>query len=181
MIPEWLATIPASTFFILGISALTAFISSVINRFSMSEEERKRLKALRTEMGKLRKEWGENRKTAKETDSKKLDKKVQKQEKRLLQLQTQMAKLSFRRMRVYPITFVIFILIWALFTGRILFWPVFETPFSTGQTIAYLPGNFLWFGERIELNFFWWYLLCSFLCGTLFSRAFGLTPGGGGE
>lgn len=177
MFPEWLATIPASTFFILGISALMAFISSLINRFSMSEEQRERLKALRNEANDLRRKWTEDRKVAKETGDKKLLKKVQKQEKRLLQLQSQMAKLSFRQMRVFPISFIIFLLVWALFTGRILYWEVFTTPFSEVGTVAYLP----WFDGRIELNFFLWYLLCSLLCGTLFSRVFGLTAGGGSE
>jgi uncharacterized membrane protein (DUF106 family) len=177
MFPEWLATIPASTFFILGISALMAFISSLVNSFSMSEEQRERLKALRNETNELRREWNENRKVAKETGDKKLLKTVQKQEKRLLQLQSQMAKLSFRQMRVFPVTFIVFILIWALFTGRVLYWQLFSTPFTQVGAVAYLP----WFGGTIELNFFYWYLLCSFLCGTLFSRLFGLTGGGGSK
>ena len=179
MFPEWLATIPASTFFVLGISALMAFISSLINRFSMSTEQRERLKAMRSEANELRKKWSENRKVAKETDDKKLLKTVQKQEKRMLQLQSQMAKLSLRQMRVFPITLVIFLLVWAVFTGRILYWEVFTTPFSTVGVVAYLPGQPPWFGETIKLDFFYWYLLCSFLCGTLFSRVFGLTGGGG--
>jgi uncharacterized membrane protein (DUF106 family) len=177
MFPDWLATIPASTFFILGISALMAFISSLTNRFSMSEEQRERLKALRTETNDLRKKWNEDRKVAKETGDKKLLKKVEKQQKRMLQLQSQMAKLSLRQMRVFPITFVIFLVFWLLLTGRILYWELFTTPFAEVGAVAYLP----WFGETLELNFFYWYLLCSFLCGTLFSRVFGLTGGGGSE
>ena len=150
-----------------------------LRRFSMSTEHRERLKALRSEVNELRKKWNENRKAAKETGDKKLLKTVQKQEKRMLHLQSQMAKLSLRQMRVFPITMVIFLLVWALFTGSILGFPVFKTPFSTVGTVAYLPGQPPWFGETIELNFFYWYLLCSFLCGTLFSRVFGLTGGGG--
>ena len=180
MFPDWLATIPASTFFILGISALMALISSLVNRFSMSEEHRERLKALRIETNDLRRKWSEDRKVAKETGDKKLLKKVQKQEKQLLQLQSQMAKLSLRQMRVFPVTFVTFLLVWALFTGRILYWEVFTTPFSDVGIVAYLPG-LPGFGETIELNFFYWYLLCSFLFGTIFSRVFGLTGGGGAK
>jgi len=177
MLPDWLAAIPASTFFILGISALMAFLSSFVNRFSMSEEQRERLKALRSETAKLRSEWSENRKAAKETGDKKLLKTIQKQEKRMMQLQSQMASLSFRQMRVYPITLAIFLLIWLLVTGRILAWELFTTPFSQGGVVAYLP----WFGETLSLDFFYWYLLCSFLFGTLFSRVFGLTVSGGSE
>jgi uncharacterized membrane protein (DUF106 family) len=177
MLPEWLAAIPASTFFILGISALMAFLSSLVNRFSMSEEQRERLRALRREAANLRREWMENRKAAKETGDKKLLKKVQKQEKRVMQLQSQMASMSLRQMKVYPITLGIFLLMWLLITGRILAWELFTTPFSEGGIVAYLP----WFGDVLPLDFFYWYLLCSFLFGTIFSRVFGLTVVGGSE
>jgi uncharacterized membrane protein (DUF106 family) len=141
----------------------------------MSQEQRDRLKALRQEASDVRREWMESRKTARESGDKKLLKKVQRLEKRVMQLQSQMASLSLRQMRVYPVTLAIFLLIWLLITGRILAWELFTTPFSTGGVVAFLP----WLGDVLPLDFFYWYLLCSFLFGTIFSRVFGLTVSGG--
>lgn len=171
MIPEWLITPPASTILVLLVSVLMTFASSSINRLFSGREHRQRLAALRSELDKLNREKRENQKKAKSTGDAKLLKKVKKQERQILQLQSQMASLSLKQMRSFPITMVMFLFVWMLLTGNILFFNVFESPL-VDQIIAYLP----WIGEELlELNLFYWYLLCSFLFGTLFSRIFGLT------
>ena len=130
-----------------------------------------KLKALQSRISVLRKERAANLKKAKDTDDKKLLKKARKQERQLLQLQSQMASLSLRQMRVLPITMIMFLLIWSFLTGRLLYWSIMPGLFTGAETVAFLP----WIGPpEIPLNLFWWYLLSSFLSGTIFSRLFGL-------
>jgi uncharacterized membrane protein (DUF106 family) len=143
---------------------------SLINSHFTPREHRERLEALRRDIVELTKKKNENMKKAKSTGDKNLLKKAQKQEKQLLQLQSQMASLSLRQMRVFPITFIIFLFVWLFLTGRILYWKLFESPLATGP-VAYLP----WVSGEIGLDLFWWYLLCSLLFGIFFSRIFGLT------
>jgi len=171
MIPEWLTTPPASTIFILCVSLLMAFTSSLINSLFTSREHRERLKALKRKIDDLKRKKDEDLKRAKSTGDKTLLKKVRKRERQLLQLQSQMASLSLRQMRVFPITMVIFLIVWLFLTGRLFTLKLFESPFAGGGPVAFLP----WISGEIELSLFYWYLLCSFLFGTLFSRAFGLT------
>ncbi|MGQ9460701.1 MAG: hypothetical protein ACUVRA_05675 [Candidatus Bathyarchaeaceae archaeon] len=165
-----LSQIPYSTIFILSISLLMSLIVSLINSRFTPKEHRERLAALRRDIVELTKKKNENIKKAKSTGDKNLLKKAQKQEKQLLQLQSQMASLSLRQMKVFPITFIIFLLVWLFLTGRLLYWKLFESPLAGGP-VAYLP----WISEEIGLDLFWWYLLCSLLFGIFFSRVFGLT------
>ena len=171
MIPEWLATPPASTIFILFVSLLMSFASSLINRLFTSREQREQVKVLKRQIDDLMKKKKEDLKKAKSTGDKKLLKKVRKQERQILQLQSKMFSLSFRQMRVFPITMIFFLIVWLLLTGSVLGVRLFESPFAGGGPVAFLP----WISGEIELGLFWWYLLCSFLFGTLFSRVFGLT------
>jgi len=171
MIPEWLSTPPASTIFVLCVSLLMAFASSLINRLFTSGEQREQLKVLKRQIDELMKKKNEDLKKAKSTDDKKLLKKVRKQERQILQLQSRMFSLSLRQMRVFPITLIVFLIVWLFLTGRVFSLKLFESPFAAGGPVAFLP----WISGEIELNLFWWYLLCSFLFGTLFSRLFGLT------
>jgi len=163
-------SIPYSTIFILCISLLMSLIVSLINSRFTPKEQRERLAALRRDIAELTKKKNENMKKAKSTGDKKLLKTAQRQEKQLLQLQSQMASLSLRQMRVFPITFIIFLLVWLFLTGRLLYWKLFESSFAGGP-VAYLP----WISGEIPLDLFWWYLLCSLLFGIFFSRFFGLT------
>jgi uncharacterized membrane protein (DUF106 family) len=112
-------------------------------------------------------------KEAKSTGDKKLQRKAQKQEKQLLQLQSQALSLSSKQFRVLPITMGVFFVVWLLLTGSILGFKLFESPFIGPYPVAYLP----WFGGVMPLPLFYWYLICSFLFGALFSRIFGLTGG----
>ena len=168
---SYLAEPPFATFVILLVSLLMAFISSLVNSRFVPREHREKLRALQQRIGALKREKDDNLKKAKSTDDKKLLKKARKQEKQLLQLQSQMASLSLRQMRVLPITMAMFFLVWLLLTGSILGMKLFESPFIGTGPVAYLP----WISGKMNLNLFYWYLLCSFLFGTLFSRIFGLT------
>jgi len=169
-----LGQIPYSTIIILCLSALMAFITSSINRIIVSPEQREKLKALQLQIAALRKEKDKNLEKAKSTDDKKLLKKVRKQEKQILQLSSQMASLSLKQMKTFPIFMILFIVFWLFLTGRIDFLVVhlkfFESPFSATSIVAYLP----WISRKLSLNLVWWYILCSFAAGILFSRAFGL-------
>ncbi len=162
---------PYSTIIILLVSLTMAFLSSLVNSRFTPREHREKLRALQRRIAALKREKDDNLKKAKSTDDKKLLKKVRKQEKQLLQLQSQMASLSLRQMRVLPVTMAIFFLVWLLLTGNILGMQLFKSPFVGAGPVAYLP----WINELMELNLFYWYLLCSFLFGALFSRIFGLT------
>jgi len=148
-----------------------AFMSSLINSRFTPREHREKLKALQRKIAALKREKDDNLKKAKSTDDKKLLKKGRKQEKQLLQLQSQMASLSLRQMKVLPITMIMFLLVWMFLTGRLLYWSVLPGLFTGAETVAYLP----WISGEMNLNLFLWYLLCSFMSGTFFSRIFGLT------
>jgi len=148
-----------------------AFMSSLINSRFTPREHREKLKALQRKIAALKREKDDNLKKAKSTDDKKLLKKVRKQEKQLLQLQSQMASLSLRQMKVLPITMAMFLLVWMFLTGRLLYWEVIPGLFTGAETVAYLP----WISGEMNLTLFLWYLLCSFMSGTFFSRIFGLT------
>lgn len=169
-----LAQIPYSTIIILCLSALMALITSTINRIVVSPEQREKLKALQLQIAALRKEKDKNLEKAKSTNDQKLLKKVRKQEKEILQVSSQMASLSLKQMKTLPIFMFLFIVFWLFLTGRIDFFFIhvrfFNSPFSATTTVAYLP----WISGILQLSLVWWYILCSFSAGILFSRAFGL-------
>ena len=170
---EWLSTPPASAIFILLVSMFMTFASSLVNRLFTSKEQLEQVTALKHRIDELKKNVNEDRKKARSTSDKKLLKKVRKREKQLLQLQSQMASLSLRRMKVWPITMVMFLIVWMFLTGRLLYWRLLPGLFTGGEPVAYLP----WISGEIPLNLFLWYIVCSFLFGALFSRLFGLTGG----
>ncbi|MFQ5999776.1 MAG: EMC3/TMCO1 family protein [Candidatus Bathyarchaeia archaeon] len=166
-----LSQIPYSTLLILCVSLVMSFTVSLINSHFTPREQRERLAALRREIAELNKKKNENLKKAKSTGDKNLLKKVRKQERQLLQLQSQMASLSLRQMKIMPITMTMFLLVWMFLTGRLLYWPVLPGLFTGAETVAKLP----WISGEMPLNLFWWYLLSSLLFGIFFSRIFGLT------
>ncbi len=172
---SFLAQPPVATIVVLSVSIVMSFLSSFINSRFMPKEHRQKVKDLQRRISALTKEKNENMKEAKSTDDKKLLKKAQKQEKQLLQLQSQALSLSSKQIRVLPITMAVFFVVWLLLTGSILGIKLFTSPFIGPDPIAYLP----WFGGVLPLSLFYWYLICSFLFGSLFSRIFGLTGGTG--
>ena len=155
------------------VSIAMSFLSSLINSRFMPKEHREKVMNLRRRISALTKEKNENMKKAKSTDDKKLLKKAQKQERQLLQLQSQALSLSSKQFRVLPITMAVFFIVWLFLTGNILGMKLFDSPFIGPDPVAYLP----WLGGVLPLSLFYWYLICSFLFGTLFSRIFGLTGG----
>lgn len=168
---EWLVSPPGSTIFILGISMLLSFLISLINRLFTSKEKLEQQKAWGQEIN----TWLSDFNKAKRTGDKKLLKKLQKQEKRIKQLQSKRASQSLGQMKIWPITMALFLLVWLVLTGKVLYWqiPGFPGIFSGGETVAYLP----WFGKAMHLNLFSWYMVCSFAFGAIFSRLFGLGMG----
>lgn len=168
-----LAQPPTVTVIVLLVSVVMALASSLINRRFMPKEHRQKMKRLQRRISALTKEKNENMKTAKSTDDKKLLKKAQKQEKQLLQLQSQLLSLSSKQFRVLPITMAVFFFVWLLLTGSILGFKIFTSPFIGPDPVAYLP----WLGGVLPLSLFYWYLICSFFFNTIFSRIFGLTGG----
>ena len=170
---SFLAQPPIVTLVVLFVSLAMSFSSSFINSRFMPKEHRQKVKDLQRKISNLTKEKKENMKQAKSTGDKKLLKKAQKQEKQILQLQSQALSLSSKQFRVLPITMGVFFIVWLLLTGSILGIKLFNSPFIGPDPVAYLP----WFGGVMQLPLFYWYLICSFLFGTLFSRIFGLTGG----
>ena len=169
-----LAQPPYVTIIVLFVSLAMSFFSSLINIKFVPKEHREKVKALQRKVSALTKEKNENMKKAKSEGDKKLLRKAQKQEKHLLQLQSQLASLSFKQMRVLPITMAVFFVVWLLLTGNLLFFNLFESPFmAPGIPVAYLP----WLSGVLPLSLFNWYFICSILFSILFSRIFGLTGG----
>ena len=170
---SFLAQPPYVTIIILFVSVAMSLASSLINSRFMPKEHRQKVKALQHKISALKKAKDENMKKAKSTGDKKLLRKAQKQEKHLLQLQSQALSLSSKQFRVMPITMALFIIVWLLLTGNVLGFRLFDSPFIGPDPVAFLP----WLGGVLPLSLFYWYLICSFLFGTLFSRIFGLTGG----
>jgi uncharacterized membrane protein (DUF106 family) len=171
---SFLAQPPVITLIVLFVALVMSFSSSMINIKFVPKEHRQKVKALQKKISALTKEKNENMKTAKSTGDKKLLRKAQKQEKQLLQLQSQALSLSSKQMRVLPITMVVFFVVWLLLTGSILGFNMYDSPFyEPSIPVAYLP----WMEGVMSLNLFSWYFICSILFSTLFSRIFGLTGG----
>jgi len=173
MMSSFLAQPPYITMIVLFVSLVMSFFSSLINIKFVPKEHREKVKALQRKIAALTKEKNENMKKAKSEGDKKLLRKAQKQEKLLLKLQSQALSLSSKQMRVFPITMVVFFVVWALLTGNLLIFKLFESPFIGPDPVAYLP----WLNGVLPLNLFSWYFICSILSSTLFSRIFGLTGG----
>jgi uncharacterized membrane protein (DUF106 family) len=174
MMSSILAQPPYVTMIILFVSLVMSFFSSLINIKFVPKEHREKVKAMQRKISALTKEKKENMKKAKSEGDKKLLRKAQKQEKRLLQLQSQALSLQSKQMRVLPITMVVFFVVWALLTGNLLIFNLYDSPFyEPSIPVAYLP----WLNGVMPLNLFSWYFICSILFSTLSSRIFGLTGG----
>jgi uncharacterized membrane protein (DUF106 family) len=108
--------------------------------------------------------WNAEFKKARKSGDKKLLAKVQKQQPAILKLQSRM---MWQSMKVFLIFSIPIFLMWQVLSG-----------FYGSNVVARVPMSNV-FGYNIggELPFFWWYLLCSYLFGFLFSRFFGLGMG----
>jgi uncharacterized membrane protein (DUF106 family) len=157
---EILQVIPVSTIFILFLSMSLSLVTSLANRFLINQNQ---MRSWRREIA----EWTAEFNKARKTGDKKLLAKAQKRQPYITKLQS---KMTWQSMKVSLIFMVPFFLLWTLFLTP-TYWNV--------SAVAYLP-NFL--GSEgstswLPLPIFWWYLLCSFLFGTLFSRILGLAMG----
>jgi uncharacterized membrane protein (DUF106 family) len=94
---SFLAQPPYVTIIILFVSVAMSLASSLINSRFMPKEHRQKVKALQHKISALKKAKDENMKKAKSTGDKKLLRKAQKQEKHLLQLQSQALSLSSKQ------------------------------------------------------------------------------------
>lgn len=154
---EWLAAIPYSTFFVMFLSFVVSFATSVSNRVLTNREQ---LKAWTKEI----KEWREESLKARKTGDKKLLAKVKKQERHVMQLQS---KMTLQSMKTSFLWFIPLMIMWYVLLPQIV--PI-------GEVVAFLPPLPPLFSG--ELTVFLWYLLCSFLASALFTRLFGLGLGG---
>lgn len=152
MLPE---SIPFSTIFIFLLALTISLLTSLANRLLTNP---KQLKAWRKEIA----EWNsELRKAQREGDKKRIEKLMKKQQ-YILQIQ---AKMSWQSMKVMLLFLVPLLIMWQILGG-----------FYSTRPVAYFPGV----GASIGIPLFsnslvWWYMLCSFLFGTIFSHLFGLT------
>lgn len=160
---DWLfaQSAPGATVAILLIAMGLTFLTSLVNRLLTNREQ---LNAWRREVS----AWNAEFKKARKSGDKKLLAKVQKQQPRIMKLQSKMMWQSFKVSLIFMIPFF---LLWQLLIGR-----------YGGFSVAYLPG----LGEEAKIilpilgsvpSLIWWYMLCSFLFGIIFSRLFGLAMG----
>jgi uncharacterized membrane protein (DUF106 family) len=142
--------IPLSTGFILLLALLLTFVTSSVNRLFTNREK---LASWRKTISEWQKEFNEARKSG---DKKLLDKAMKKQ-KQVMQIQS---KMFMQQMKVTLIFIVPFFLFWTWLGGV----------YSGVAAVAFLPG----FG-RLPVSY--WYILCSFAFGAIFSHIFGIGTG----
>jgi uncharacterized membrane protein (DUF106 family) len=135
---------------LLGIGL--TFVTSLANRLLTNKEQRD---AWRREIS----AWNDEFKKARKSGDKKLLAKAQKQQPRIMKLQSKMA---WQSMKVSLIFFVPILLLWQFLIG-----------YYGGGAIAHLP----WLDGSLQLPIVWWYPLCSLTSGVLFSHLFGLGMG----
>jgi len=158
---EVLQQVPWSTLFLFGIAGIISLLTSLVNRLLTNPEK---AKADRKEIS----EWNtELRKAQKAGDKKTVDKLMKKQQ-QIMKLQSRM---MWQSMKVTLLFLVPLLLVWQFLGG------IFRDPTGQAINVAYFPGvgpvlPIPIIGNMISL--IWWYLLSSFLFGTVFSHLFGL-------
>ena len=157
---EFLLEIPFSTIFIFLLAAAISLSTSLANRLLTNPEKSK---AWRKEISK----WNTELREAKRGEDKKRTEKLMKKQQYILKLQS---KMMWQSMKVMLLFFVPLILMWQFLGG-----------FYQNTPIAFFPGSADESGvitiPLIGMQFsslMWWYVLCSFLSGTVFSHLFGL-------
>jgi uncharacterized membrane protein (DUF106 family) len=156
ILPPIFKELPYSTLFIFALSAAISLLTTLANRFLSNPEQ---AKAVRKEVG----EWNKELREAQRSKDKKTIDKLMKKQQYIMKLQS---KMMWQSMKVSLLFLVPLLIMWQLLGG-----------FFTGVNMAVFPG----LGYNISLplgitlgSLFWWYLLSSFLCGTVFSHAFGI-------
>jgi len=157
MLPPVLLEIPFSTVFIFSLAATISLLTSLANRLLTNPEKSK---AWRKEIS----EWNTELRKAQRDGDKKRTEKLMKKQKQIMQLQS---KMMWQSMKVMLLFIVPLFLIWQFLGG-------FYTSAEGSISIAYFPGIGPIFPFLNMVSLFWWYLLSSFLFGTVFSHLFGL-------
>jgi uncharacterized membrane protein (DUF106 family) len=158
MLPPVLLEIPFSTVFIFLLAATISLLTSLANRLLTNPEKSK---AWRKEIA----EWNTELRKAQRNGDKKRTEKLMKKQKQIMQLQS---KMMWQSMKVMLLFIVPLFLIWQFLGG------FYTSSEGTPISIAYFPGVGPIFPFLNMVSLFWWYLLSSFLFGTVFSHLFGL-------
>jgi uncharacterized membrane protein (DUF106 family) len=137
-----------------------SLITSLANRLLTNQDQ---LRSWRREVA----EWTAEFNKARKNNDKKILAKVKQKQPYITKIQS---KMMWQSMKVSFIFFIPFVLLWNLFLNP---------TYINVQAVAYIPnimsseGGLSW----LPLPYFYWYLLCSFLFGTLLSRILGLAYG----
>jgi len=159
-VPMILKEIPYSTLFILAVATLISLLTTGVNR-ALSDPQK--TKAWRKEFN----DWNKEVREARRSGDKKAIERLMKKQQYMLQIQS---KMSWQSMKVSLLFLIPLLLMWQVLGGFFI---------SDGKAvaIAFFPG----IGDTIPLpiiggvaSLIWWYLLCSFLSGTIFSHVFGI-------
>jgi len=145
---------------VVTIGLVSMFVSFVISSATRLITKKEQLQIWKNEMARLRAEIDKVRSSR---DKKSLEK-LKKLQSQMLSIQSKASKQSIK---VMPISFLTYIVIW---------WLILVPSYAKVWPVAFLPG--LWGQEPLRLGLFEWYFLCSILFGTLFNRLFGLGMGG---
>lgn len=151
-----LTAIPYSTLFILLLAFAVSLATQLTNRLLTNKEQ---LQAWNKEVS----QWRSSLMEARRKGDKRMIAKLQRQERHIMKLQS---KTMWQSMKTSLLLFIPLMLMWYVFLPNL--------GFNIGNVVAYIP----WLsGSPFELSVFLWYLLCSFLGSTLFTRLLGLGPG----
>jgi uncharacterized membrane protein (DUF106 family) len=146
------SVIPFSTALILLITIAVSLINMTINRLLVSRMVGwKEYKIMQKEIA----EHNAQKMKAMRANDKKMMEKLKKKDAQINRMQMKMTK---PQLLLFPIGFV-----------YILIWIFFLTPVYGGNAVAIVPG----IGG---IQVLYWYMLCSFMFGTLISKIIGLTP-----
>lgn len=154
MLAENLKIIPYSTFFIILLAFIVSLTTTLLNRKFI---DRRLLAKWQKEI----QEWNAEKELARKTGDKKLLIKVKKREIQIMQIR---AKMSKQQTKVMMITFIPLLIMWWTLISFYGFTPV-----------AYIPL----LGEPAEINFAYWYIICSFFFNFILSQIFNVEIGFG--
>lgn len=140
---------PGATVAIMLLALFISFALSSANRLLTNKEQ---MDVWRRDIA----AWNAEFKEARKSGDKKRLAKAQKQQSRILKLQS---KMSLQQMKVFAISFIPILLLWRLLGG-----------FYGNHAVVFLPQ----FGP---LPLIYWYMLCSYMFGLYFQRIFGLGMG----
>jgi len=143
--------IPLSTFFTIGIATCMSLISSTAAKLLVDYD------MVRTNMREFQ-AWQKQVNAARKAKDDQLLAKLTKKQAGMMKLQS---RASMEQMKVTAVTFVPFLLVWYLMNA--VFGP---------NIVAYAPFPLPYIGAHLQ--FYWWYLLCSFCINLPLMRIFGI-------